>query len=215
MPYTYLLPILVVTLSKIKFQRIVLLTTLYCSCLFLILFSYDYVPEKFRSFHQIAVTFLEFLFFSLLFRQFISSNKFKKIILIVIPVFFVTQLLHMYLNPKSRFDAIPSGIEAVILLMYTLVYIYQQMDPANKKNIFSQFEFWICLGIMVYLAGTFFFYILANNMPIAQVKSYWFITYLIEIVKNVLFTTSMLILVLNTKRRRKVDDVSNNYGLTD
>jgi hypothetical protein len=52
--------------------------------------------------------------------------------------------------------------------------------------IYSKHWFWFVIGIIFYLSSSFFFNILAsNNLDIAG--RYWFLTYIFETIKNVLF----------------------------
>ena len=140
----------------------------------------------------------------------VSQKGFKKIILLVIPLFLTFQVLHNLYSKKVRFDAIPSGIEAILLLAFILYYFYEDLMKSVKQSLLDRYEFWVCIGIMIYLAGTFFFYILANTMSRENVDQYWFITYIIEVIKNVLIAIGLLLyLVRFDKSPQKKKDVPN------
>ena len=49
----------------------------------------------------------------------------------------------------------------------------------------------MCVGILIYLGGSFFFYIMANHMTKAEIIKYWDWTYVGEILKNILFSYSV------------------------
>jgi hypothetical protein len=53
--------------------------------------------------------------------------------------------------------------------------------------------FWISIGIFFYLAGSFFFNILANHLTSAELDQYWSYSYLFDVIKNILMTVGLLI----------------------
>lgn len=166
----------------------------YCASLFTVLLAYDFIPLDLVWMHQITITFLEFLFFSLFFFFSLKNKILKKIILAIIPLFLCFQILYSIYGPVVRFDAVPSGIEAILILAYIIFFFFEEMSHVNTKLFFYQnFSFWICFGIMFYLAGTFFFFIMANSGTMKQVKEYWFLTYIIEIIKNLLITYAVFV----------------------
>lgn len=57
--------------------------------------------------------------------------------------------------------------------------------------IYNHFSFWIAVGIMIYLGGSFFFYILINNLNQSEVDKFGTMTYVAEIIKNLLFALSI------------------------
>lgn len=173
---------------------------LYSTIFFLLLFFYDNIPKLFSiNINQILITFTEVLFFSLFF-YFIISNKFlKRVILITIPLFLTFQVLHRIFSERVVFDAIPSGAEAIIILSYTVYFFYEELNRSPEKSFYNNYLFWISLGIMLYLAGTFFFFILANSMPLEQAKEFWFITYLIETLKNILMIIALILYLKSEK----------------
>jgi len=54
---------------------------------------------------------------------------------------------------------------------------------------------------MTYLAGTFFFNIMANEIDKAHLKPYWYISFLGDILKNLLFTFSIYIYVKSSSKK--------------
>jgi hypothetical protein len=57
---------------------------------------------------------------------------------------------------------------------------------------------------LVYLSGTFFFYILVNHMPSSKIQPYWFITYIFDILKNILFGIGLVINISRWKEQRQI-----------
>jgi hypothetical protein len=89
-------------------------------------------------------------------------------------------------------------------------YLFSQFRAESSPQIFKQYHFWIIVGIMTYLAGTFFFNILANELPKAQLVEYWYISYLGDILKNLLFTFAIYVYVKSSsKKPEKVKTLPN------
>lgn len=64
---------------------------------------------------------------------------------------------------------------------------------------------------MTYLACSFFFYIMATSIDFNSIVKYWFITYIFEIIKNILFTTSIIILAKKASSIKKPNNEAIPY----
>jgi hypothetical protein len=67
----------------------------------------------------------------------------------------------------------------------------------------------ISIGIFFYLAGSFFFNILANHLSSAELDQYWSYSYLFDVIKNILITVGLLI--YKQKKGLKADAIPR-YG---
>jgi len=65
-------------------------------------------------------------------------------------------------------------------------------DPENLF-VYSRFSFWVVLGMMLYLAGSFFIYIYASRLDASEVGKYWIFTNIFSILKNIFFTIAILL----------------------
>lgn len=76
--------------------------------------------------------------------------------------------------------------------------------------------FWIAVGILIYLGGSFFFYILTNHIPREQIYKYKLLTYIAEIIKNILFAVALLMYLRKRPENDKKVKVPNlDFSLTD
>jgi Na+/alanine symporter len=66
--------------------------------------------------------------------------------------------------------------------------------------------FWIVIGILVYIAITFFFNILANNLESTEFKKVYYYSYVGDIIKNLLFTFSVIVVLKHVKKVAKTQD---------
>jgi hypothetical protein len=72
-------------------------------------------------------------------------------------------------------------------------------DLTSGIFIYNKPPFWIIVGIMLYLAGSFFIYIFANQVETQILVQYWFLTYLFYILKSILVFIGILFHVNQSK----------------
>ena len=107
--------------------------------------------------------------------------------------FVVFQLIYFFTFKFRTLDSIPIGIETILIFIYTIYYLYEQFKNPEVQFINRSFSIWLVLGIVIYLSVSFFIYILANDVPFDELKQYWFLTYLVDIIKNIFFAIGIYI----------------------
>ncbi|MFL5788804.1 MAG: hypothetical protein ACJ748_12170 [Flavisolibacter sp.] len=186
--------------KKNKKEKILLAITLYCCVDILIncttqIFSSGYITYVAYSFF----TAFEYLVFAWCFWLIIENKVFKKAIAII-STLFVLFLIVYYCTTKPRsIDSIPIGLETIIILLYSFYYLYEQMNNTANLFIYNKYQFWIVTGIMIYLSGSFFIYIFANQIDRKLLMRFWFLTNAFYVLKNVFFAIGILIHVKQEK----------------
>ena len=94
--------------------------------------------------------------------------------------------------PFRRLDTVPIGIETIIIFLLVFMFFYEQFKNVKEKSLHANYFFWIAIGIMIYLGGTFFFNILANHMNKEDLLVYWTFSYFADILKNLFFTIAII-----------------------
>ena len=100
-----------------------------------------------------------------------------------------------YFNVKDnqfRLDTIPIGVETILLFIYIFIFFYDTLRSTKQVDIYNNFGFWIAVGILLYLGVSFFFYILANDMLIDEIDQYWVVTFIAEMIKNIMFCIAII-----------------------
>jgi len=131
-------------------------------------------------------TLIEFLLFSFLFKLIIKNKKFYRVILSLSIIFFLVAIKNYDTNKAQRIDAVPIGVETIFILVFSFYYLYEQMNIVDDSFIYSRYHFWLVIGIMVYLSGSFFIYIFTNQAQ-SVIDNFWFLTYVFYIIKNIFF----------------------------
>ena len=193
--YSYLLLPLCFILIKGKFKhRILALLALYGIVYFGLLKSYDNLPQNFvNNYFQGLYTLLEYSFFAYFFWLCIQSKGFRKIIFLISILFGLYQFFYITSVNFIRLDSISIGIETILVFIYIFYFFYEFSKNTKDVFIYNHYGFWLAVGIMIYLGGSFFFYILINSLTESEIDKFSNMTYVAEITKNLLFAFSIFI----------------------
>lgn len=102
----------------------------------------------------------------------------------------------------------PIGIETILILFFSALLFYEQFKNVKIDSIYESSWFYIVVGIIIYLSCSFFFNILANNIDIETTGKYWFLTYIFETLKNILFVVGILIMAKKNSENLAKDSTS-------
>ncbi len=160
-------------------------------CFFFIFFYYD-IPKDARKYFKTFYTFFEYVVFASIF-WFNVKEKAKRLIILISLFFFAFQIFYVLTGKVSRIDSIPIGVETIILIFYIFYFFYQYSKDDNNNFIYYHYAFWISVGILIYLGGSFFFFILIDHLEKDEIALFGNLTYVAEIIKNILFAMSIYI----------------------
>lgn len=192
--YSYLLLPLCFFLSKSKKKDIVpLIIGLYGIICCVSLIFYTVIPREFTKYFQISYTCFEYAVFTLLFLVNFRQKKVRRRIFIISALFFVFLFLYILTRKVKGIDTIPIGVETILLLIYIIYFFYEFSKDTRNFYIYNHYCFWIAVGILIYLGGSFFFFILFDQLSDDQINAFGNMTYVAEIIKNLLFTLSIFI----------------------
>ena len=68
---------------------------------------------------------------------------------------------------------------------------------------------------MIYLSGSFFIYIFANQLPQNEVNLYWSFTYILSGIMNILFSIGILLVGLKPKKKRQTKPRTDHHHYLD
>jgi len=127
-----------------------------------------------------------------IYRNTISNNK-AKLFLLGSITFLVTTIYENFISSYNNFDSITTGISALIILIYSIFYLFQIISsPKGMPKLDASFT--IIISFIIYFAGTFFIYILSKNNFIDKSfqELYTLINSSILILRNIIITTAFL-----------------------
>lgn len=110
-----------------------------------------------------AYIFIEYIIFSFFF-FFLLKNKIAKIIVLlsIIP-FAIFCIANYILADKNKFDNYPPLLEFTIFLAIIGYYFFEKMKFVSKIPLHKQISFWLCVGLLIYFSGNFFYYLLITS----------------------------------------------------
>lgn len=156
------------------------------------------LPENFGYPLLVFFTICEYFILSIIFHLIIKNKVFKKLILIFSVIFFIVVTWNYNIGKSHNIDSLPIGIETILIIVYSFYFLFEQMNIVDVSFIYSRATFWIVLGGLIYLSGSFFIYIFANQASNDEalnelLDNYWFLTYAFYIIKNIFFSIGLFI----------------------
>jgi len=94
-------------------------------------------------------------------------------------------------------DSVPIGVESILIFIYIFIFFIENLNNPKHGFIYNHHCFWISVGILLYLGGSFFINILANVFSYQELEKYWFLSHLADTIKTILFSISFILLSKN------------------
>ena len=139
-------------------------------------------------------TVVEYTLFSLFFYYLSDNKRFKSVLLIISILFYALAITNfLVLGKYKNFDSVPATAEAFLIILYCIYYFFDQLNKPQITFIYLTFQFWITIGIFIYVAGTFFLFVQYSILSENERTSFWIITLISNILKNILFSISFII----------------------
>lgn len=144
-----------------------------------------------------SFTIMEFILFVGFLHTQIQNKKARKTLFITGCMYLVFYISYTLTEKTGvSIDSIQIGVETIIILVFSYYYLYERMNDTTTLFIYNTYQFWVVLGIVLYLSGSFFVYLFAEYISYDEMKVYWPITNVLSIIKSILFSVAIYI---NTK----------------
>jgi hypothetical protein len=127
----------------------------------------------------------------------------KLTIILLSVTFFLFQIVYYFTPHKHKIDSIPIGFETILVFIFIFFFLYEEFKDVKGIPIYENYFFWISIGLFIYLGGSFFIYLLANTLEDEELVKYWFFTYIVEIIKNLLLISAIFVY---SKNSNKIND---------
>jgi hypothetical protein len=140
-----------------------------------------------------SFTVIEYGLFSYFLYLIIENQKFKRFIVFISVGFILISIIAFIHYKNARFDSISASIEAIIIITFSIYYLYEQIDKPQISFIYLSYTFWFTFSFLIYLSGTFFLFIQSSDLPDQTRNSFWIINLICNLLKNVLFAVGFSI----------------------
>jgi hypothetical protein len=138
-------------------------------------------------------TILEYSFFTAFLFINIKISLLKKIVLIVSALFYIFCIYTLLSTKDYKFDSLTASIEAILIIIYCILFFYEQINHPDVSFIYSSKKFWITTAFLLYLSGTLFLFIYTSDISENAKLDYWPINYVCNIIKNLIITLAFYI----------------------
>lgn len=162
------------------------------------------LPSRYEDLAYPIYTSFEFAAFALFIVYNIKNNELKKFFATLGILFFVFLILYEAFQVGENIDSVPIGVETILIFVFSITFLYEQLKSSSNILITDNPAFWIITGFLLYLGGSFFIYILANDVEDATLRKYWFLT-------NALFVLSNALVVLGIFLDSKNDKIKPTH----
>lgn len=210
--YSYLIIPLFLLFSKPRRKDIIPISLgVYAIVCFLLLQIFEVLPLNTRKYYFAFYTTFEYSSFAFLFWKNITNKVFKRLIITLSIFFLLFEAGYIFFANPKNLDSVPIGIETILILLFVFFFFYDFARTSGGIFIYHHHCFWLSVGILIYLGGSFFFYILFYHLTKEQINTFGNVTYLAEIIKNIFFVTAIYIYVRNPVNKQNDKKASIPY----
>ncbi len=177
--------------------RVIFIYTLYCIIndglsyyLFVVLESKNYAGYILYN----IVPVVEFGFISYVIAFAINKKRFTQILIVTFLAFFCLAIWISFFSASIySITSLLDGIKGVFTISFCIYFFYDQLRKPDSILLYTTQLFWIIIAFLIYVAGTFFLYLLAENEienPAFR-NNYVIINSAFIIIKNILLCVAM------------------------
>lgn len=154
------------------------------------------------------ITYLIFIYF--FFNYTLASTLNKKIILFCTIFYLSIQIIPFIFKTELFLNSIITTLNTVFILLFCLLYFFEQVRFPKTIFIYTQSAFWNIVGFLVFSAGTFFIFWYNNIINNSQDfnNQYMIIHGMVFLIRNLLFSVAFTI----KQDRQRLSD--NHLSLT-
>jgi hypothetical protein len=141
--------------------------------------------------HDSGFTILEFTIISYFIFSSLQSKKLRFLPIIGALIFYPIAIIN-FTKEQETFDSIPASIEAIIIITYCILFLYEQINNPAVLFVYNTKKFWVTIAFFLYFSSTLFLFLYARTFTKSDYDKYWTINNFFEILKNILFSVSFI-----------------------
>jgi hypothetical protein len=140
-----------------------------------------------------SFTIIEFSIFTVFIFLHIKSRAIKLFIAISASIFYGFALYNLIGGHSKDFDSVPASMESILVILYCILFLFEQMRNPEISFIYSTKVFWITTAVLIYLAATLFLFISTLELTLEEREAFWPINFISNILKNVLISIAFIL----------------------
>jgi hypothetical protein len=159
-------------------------------------------------FYSLATfTVIEYSLLTIFLYQSIQDRRLKYVPIVGSLVFFPVAIINFLQGRITSFDSTSASIEAILIIIYSLLFLYGQIKDPAILFVYNTKKFWVVSAFFIYFSSTLFLFLYAATLTKEQRANYWYINNLFDIIKNILFCIAFTMKASN----KSENPFENNY----
>jgi len=134
---------------------------------------------------------VQFGLFSYYFYSTFRQKNFRYIALLGSAVFCVVAIANF---SNERFTWIAESLTSILVIIYCILSLYEQIKDPETVFVYRNKKFWVTIALFIYFSSTLFLYLFSTTLSREQRHMYWAINNFFEILKNILFSVSFIMI---------------------
>lgn len=182
--------------KKVDYAKAVAFSSIYV----LLIYSYfllfpNHVNAKFDAVNQFGeyVALSAILFYSL------NSPVLRKVVLFAGIAFTLFCIIYVSLYVLTELDPVIMSVKSIILIVLSLLVFYEKFQKETDRVIYYDYRFWGLIGLIIYISGTFLFYLVYADY-FEEMKDLEIIPPVLYLFKSIFLAISLIILIKQTKQ---------------
>ncbi|OJW60485.1 MAG: hypothetical protein BGO55_28390 [Sphingobacteriales bacterium 50-39] len=110
-------------------------------------------------------------------------------------------------NRSSNFDSPSASGENVLIIIYSIIFLYGQIKDPSILFVYYTKKFWVVIAFFIYFSATLFLFLYASNFSTQEHKNYWYINNIFDIIKNIFFC-----IAFSMKKNKTPNPIENYYA---
>lgn len=137
----------------------------------------------------------------------------KRVILFsIIP--FLLLCFYDYIQYPNSFSKLPLLVEFLSFLVFLIYFFYEKMNTVVNFPLYLSIKFWIAVGLFLYFAGNFFFFLFVNSVHDNNSISQMLLIYrVVTITKNLLLSFAFFATEIKSENNSILPNIPEDINL--
>lgn len=145
-------------------------------------------------------TFTEYTLIAVFFYLTFQMTAFRKTVIVCSALFYIIFPVNFIYYRNLNFDSFAFSTEAVFVVVFIIMYFYEQINDPNITFVYGTKSFWVIIGFLLYITVGLFPYITKPFLSHKEQRLLAPIPFMANFLKNVLFAISFRMLPPVSKR---------------
>jgi drug/metabolite transporter (DMT)-like permease len=160
-----------------------------------------------------SFTILEYSLLTLFLYRQIQDRRQKYVLIIGSLAFFAIAVTNFLHGKTSNFDSLSASVEAILIIIYSLIFLYGQIKDPSVLFVYNTKKFWVVSAFFIYFSSTLFLFLYAATFTKEEHKNWWYINNLFDIIKNILFCIAFAMKKSDKRKSPIEESYEDSYGI--